>query len=409
MQNFPIFKFQDGKKIHKRKCTAMNDLDNAVFTELFKKASQDCFGHPITEPLSETESKLLSNKIFDQTGLIIGAKSIKNYSFFVLRVSDAKEENPSMATLDTLARYVLKAPYTDEVQRKNTESHYPYWFQFKDQFIKAAQTEVKPKRKIPRITVPLLVTLIAFLSLFLWVSRKPHAAAVTEDFHTIAEDSLFNHGWFVQEKEAAYWNRRGEKPGHLTLFTLKGDNWPDSSIIPGIKNLLLRKITADCFTIEVRLADFIPLQNWQQAGILLLEDTSFEGKSMRISIVHNSYFGGYAKKPEILVQAITSMGKNSKPEEIIHKTLFTLEDPDDSLVTRNLRQSALRIEKHGHTFRLLYTVSPVENFAFTEAVKQEFSMKPKYAGIFAMKGQVDSAAIIPASFRSFNFTPLDCD
>jgi hypothetical protein len=113
---------------------------------------------------------------------------------------------------------------------------------------------------------------------------------VEENFQSVSEDSLLSRGWFVQSKDINYWNRRDEKPGHLTLFTLKGDNWPDSASIPGIRNLLLRKISADCFTAEVQLADFIPLQNWQQAGILLLEDTSFTGKSIRISLAYNNFF-----------------------------------------------------------------------------------------------------------------------
>ncbi len=33
--------------------------------------------------LSETESKHFSNKIFEETGLVIGAKSIKNYHFIL--------------------------------------------------------------------------------------------------------------------------------------------------------------------------------------------------------------------------------------------------------------------------------------------------------------------------------------
>ena len=62
----------------------MNDLDALAFSALFKEAYQKCFGHAINESLSETESKLFSNEIFDQTGLVIGPKSIKNYSLYIL-------------------------------------------------------------------------------------------------------------------------------------------------------------------------------------------------------------------------------------------------------------------------------------------------------------------------------------
>ncbi|HEV8084155.1 MAG TPA: hypothetical protein VGP55_13190 [Chitinophagaceae bacterium] len=45
--------------------------------------------------------------------------------------------------MDTFARYVLKAPYIDEVKRKDTESHYPYWFQYRNTFV-PEKTEKNP-------------------------------------------------------------------------------------------------------------------------------------------------------------------------------------------------------------------------------------------------------------------------
>lgn len=115
----------------------MNDLNASAFVSLFKDAYAKCFGYPLNNPLSETESKLFANEIFEHTGLIIGWKSIKNYSSYIISTAQGKQENPSIATLDTFARYVLNAPYTDEVQRKNKENHYPYWYQYKDQFYRS--------------------------------------------------------------------------------------------------------------------------------------------------------------------------------------------------------------------------------------------------------------------------------
>ncbi|HEY4323647.1 MAG TPA: hypothetical protein VGN20_06665 [Mucilaginibacter sp.] len=112
----------------------MDDLDFLIFTDLFKAAYTKCFGHVIRNPMTETESKLFCNKTLDQTGLSIGWKSVKNYSFFIMDTASAKDENPSVATLDTLARYVLGAPYTNEIQRKNDEGHHPYWFLYKEKF-----------------------------------------------------------------------------------------------------------------------------------------------------------------------------------------------------------------------------------------------------------------------------------
>src|SRR4051812_22492157 len=109
----------------------MHNPDTSAFIYLFKAAYEKCFGHRLEKPLNETESKLFYNNVFEQTGLVIGWKSIKNYSSYVLNDTQGKQENPSIATLDTLARYVLNAPYTNELERKNKENHYPYWFEYK--------------------------------------------------------------------------------------------------------------------------------------------------------------------------------------------------------------------------------------------------------------------------------------
>src|SRR6185503_19107325 len=114
----------------------MNSLDLSVFASLFRQASLKCFGHPLEGPLTETESKLLYNQVFEQTGLTIGWKSLKNYSLFVMDGSSDKKENPSPATLDTLARYVMGATYTTEAERKEREPHYPYWFRYKEQALR---------------------------------------------------------------------------------------------------------------------------------------------------------------------------------------------------------------------------------------------------------------------------------
>src|SRR5215471_19528718 len=101
----------------------MDDVGSNAFIVLFKEACMKSFGHSLQQPLTETESKLFYNHVLEQTGLIVGWKSLKNYSFFVLNEKTAKQENPSTATLDTLARYVLNAPYTTETERKAKENH----------------------------------------------------------------------------------------------------------------------------------------------------------------------------------------------------------------------------------------------------------------------------------------------
>ena len=361
----------------------------------------------MNEPLSETESKLFSNAIFDQTGLVIGAKSIKNYSVYV-HSPGHKEENPSVATLDTLARYVLDAPLTDETQRKNRESHYPYWFQFKNKFYQA--TKPASARKYRGVAIISSIALLFIVALAFILRREARPVSFTDTFHSTADDSLIRRGWFVKSKADEYWQKRNQQGGFLTLFTLKGDNWPDSVNKPAISNLLLRKIPAECFSAEVHFNDFFPQQNWQQAGMVLLEDTNFTGKSLRFSLSYNDFYGGFPRSREIILQAIESAGQNSdKPEEIAHQLLFRLDSDNLDLVRRNLQHTALRIEKQGKTFRLLFANGSMTNSAFKEIVSKDIDLHPHFIGLFALRGFVDSTAAIPAKIDFFNYLPTACE
>ncbi len=388
----------------------MNGLDLSVFAALFKEAYQKCFGHPLGETVSETESKIFCNQVEEQTGLAIGWKSIKNYSIFIINGDTAKPENPSVATLDTLARYVLKAPYSTEIQRKNNESHYPYWFLYRKQFQSLPKSLATQKRRL--LPVFLIAGLATVLIAALFIYPHYHSAQFNDNFFDVSDKAMAEKGWFVKSKNVDYWNKRSDKQGELSLFTLNGDNWPSPVSKPIIPNLLLRKINSDCFTTEIHLNNFIPQQEWQQAGLLLLEDTTFTGKSIRLSVAYNDYFGGYNRPHEILVQAITSLGREfGKPEEIAHSPIILLNDSTrkNPVLLKNLQNSALRIEKHGKNFRFLYAGGAIENGAFKLIASQDFDIQPRFIGIFAICGFVKGAGIIPARFTYFALSPQDCD
>src|SRR6185437_4749644 len=193
-----------------------------------------------------------------------------------VNVSGAKKENPSVATLDTLARYVLGAPYTSEIQRKNDESHYPYWFLYREKFIKISKRPASKEVKWRGLAVAGIVAVI-LLAVYFKYAASSNNYQFTDNFKNLNENAMLKNGWFIKSKDTGYWNKRSEEPGLLTLYTLKGDNWPDPAFKPDIKNLLLREIPSGCFTTEAHLGRFIPKQEWQQAGILLLEDTLFTG------------------------------------------------------------------------------------------------------------------------------------
>ena len=389
----------------------MNDIDLGAFSALFREACLKCFGHAVAAPLTETEAKLFYTKVFDATGLIIGWKSIKNYSSFLL-ASSGKVENPSVATLDTLARYVAGAPYTTEPERKAAAGHYPYWYGYREKWVTAV---AGPAGAVVAEAVPGTwrrlwwfsggVFGVVVVVWVVWMLRGASVKSFRDDFHSLAADSLAARGWRVVAPDPVYWNKRGAFDGGLTLYTLEGDYWPDAAHEPVIRNLLQRRVPCACFTLELHFNQFIPRQNWQQAGVLLSEDTGFTGKSMRVSIAYNDYNGVYPRAGTILLQAITS-SSTDKPEEIAHVPLFAADSlRRNPALARNLEHSALRIEKRGDRFRILYADGILENTSFREIAVHEFSMQPRYVGLFALKGFVDSSAVIPARFRWFS---LDC-
>ncbi|QHV93669.1 hypothetical protein [Spirosoma endbachense] len=389
----------------------MDEFDRRAFAALFRAVVEMCFGQPLQNQLSESESRHLSNEIEERTGLVVGWRSIKNYAAFLVNPSPDKQENPSVATLDTLARFVFRAPVTTEAERKKNEEHFPYWFRYREQLFqpnRAEQIDPKPNRhRLPGwLIIPLILGVIGLF----WFVQEPEPERIIDDFRKTDEMSLNRNGWIVHARNKAFWNRRAEKPGHLTLFTLKGDNWHKTGEAPQIQNLLLQPIHNDCFRTEVHFKDFVPSANWQQAGLVLLEDTSFAGKSIRISLSYNDFFGGYIKPGEILIQAIASYGKGyTNLEEIAHQPLFTLGNTSDRrLAVNNLKNFAFRIEKQGQKFRFLYSASPVDNFSFKEVTTYEFGITPKYVGIFALKGFVDSTAVMPVTVRFFRLDGERC-
>jgi len=390
----------------------MNEVDFRVFDTLFREACQRCFGHPMVEPLTETESRLMYARIFGDTGLVIGWKSIKNYSVFVLSRAAGKPENPSVATLDTLSRFVMGAAYTTEPERKREAGHYPYWYEYKAKWMERGipPAMVKPARKKKRffgilvLAGMLVVGVVVFRAMLL---HGGQGAGFADHFGNVSEDSLTQRGWWVHAPDSDYWNRRGEMPGCLTLYTLRGDIWPDSLNRPVIRNLLLHRIDCDCWTVEVHLKDFVPAQNWQQAGILLMEDTGFGGASMRVSIAFNDYNGVYPRSGTILIQGVVSRGKQEdKPEEFVHLLLFQTDSLRiHPLLSRHLASPALRIERRGNRFRILYADGVLETTSYKEISSQDLPLQPRYVGLFALRGNVDSTAAMPAHFTYFG---LDC-
>jgi hypothetical protein len=151
----------------------MDQAEFKVFSLLYREAYSRCFGLTLAQPVSETEGKLFSQQILDQSGLTIGWRSLKNYSLFVL--SAKTKENPSIASMDTLARYVLKAPYTNEIDRKDNESHHPYWYMYREKHLAVAIAPPITK-KVNFLVVGGVGLLLIIMVAYIWYQRSSKIA-----------------------------------------------------------------------------------------------------------------------------------------------------------------------------------------------------------------------------------------
>jgi hypothetical protein len=92
----------------------------------------------------------------------------------------------------------------------------------------------------PLILLGSIVAVIIILAIVQLLHNK-NQQRFTDHFHSLQNDALAENGWFVQSKDSVWWNRRNERPHFLTLFTLRGDNGPDSVNAPLIKNRFGKK------------------------------------------------------------------------------------------------------------------------------------------------------------------------
>ena len=237
-----------------------NSVNQKAFENLFRDGCKKCFGYIPTTSLSESDCRMLASAIEERTGLVIGAKSLRNYSLDI--GEGTRKENPSDATLDTLARYVLDAPYTNEPDRKQNESHFPWWFKYRHSAA-ANMGHSGSKRVVWYWVIPPLVLLIVaflayiFIMNFFTIKKSEN---FSDKFDNINSETLTQKGWSIRSADPVWWEKRSDTTGHLTLYTLRGDNWQGISDSLPIRNMLYRKVTFYCFTGTIDLTNFVPIE-----------------------------------------------------------------------------------------------------------------------------------------------------
>jgi hypothetical protein len=153
----------------------MNDPNEPVFENLFKETYQKYFGHPMTNPLSENESREFSKEIYLVTGLLVPAAYLTNYAAYILCTPESRQVNPSAAILDTLVRYLEEAPLTIEEEGKRNGAYFPYWFKYRDGFFNATRPVNKKNWLFPFTIIFIILVIVAIiLVVFFGLGQTPY-------------------------------------------------------------------------------------------------------------------------------------------------------------------------------------------------------------------------------------------
>jgi hypothetical protein len=287
---------------------------------------------------------------------------------------------------------------------------------YRERLLKQAQHDSQepdpPQAKSKRYRyAPLFAGLLILLTAVYFQRYLAIPNSFTENFNATDEHALATHGWMVWNRNAQAWSKRQQNPGLLTLYTLNGDNWPDSTTAnPHISNLLVKELPFECFSAELQLVSFVPGAEWQQAGLLLLKDSSANSPSVRISLAYNDYFGGYHRSKEIVTQAIYNSGNSVKPEEFLHSPVLMLDSAAKlPILLQNLHHVSLRIEKQGRYYHFLFAGGVHPNAPFKEVSVKDMAFEPHYIGIFAIKGNATKATVIPVLVSGFTLRKLKCN
>jgi hypothetical protein len=257
---------------------------------------------------------------------------------------------------------------------------------------------VLSQRKTPgySITLLLLFMLMVGVGAWMWMEHdKPQKWE--EDFSDVTADGLKARGWEILDYDSASFDQQ-TKSGYLTVYTHRGDYWWAPPDTPVITNLLIKKIENKSFRITIKIDDFNPCHDYQQAGIILLDKTRNRS--------HNIRFTFAADNTHQLLQMVKrEHGITYEKKDILRS--WELNHPPTSPVT----PMWLQIQVDGNRFRF-FGHKGAEFDSFWESGDFYFDFTPVYVGIGAFRGirnrerQWNNAEAIPAFFDYLKVDPF---
>jgi hypothetical protein len=272
-------------------------------------------------------------------------------------------------------------------------------------YIEQRQTPitVAPKPpQFPRIWLWRAGILLPILAIFVvtwqWVDRPKYWV---ENFDDVSVDSLKSRGWEILDYDSVAFSKQ-LRPGHLTLYTLRGDYWVVPTDSPKITNLFLKKVDSEGFKVSVRIDSFNPYQDYQQAGIILLDKNKTRTHNIRFTFFCCATCTPSQQGLQII----------KREHGTAYETYYRLKEwPKGQTNSHKAQTIWLQIVVSKKNFHFFYHGS--EEFAsFSEIAEINFDFEPRYVAIGAFRGLRDStknlnnSEAIPAFFDYVKVEPL---
>lgn len=283
---------------------------------------------------------------------------------------------------------------------------------FGDDFIFALRQYVEPKFVlIPENSKPwrlplkwwwIGTTLLLLLAISIfgwWKLNQP--TSWEENFDDISKEGLNSRGWEILDFDSLAFSKQ-LKPGYLTLYTLRGDYWGEPSDTLNIPNLLLRRIGGEKFKISIRIDSFNPYQDYQQAGIILLDKNKSRIQNIRMTLATCES----CTPSKLIVQIIKrENGETYEKQQVIRAWQNGSKNPNP------LINFWMQIEFENDKFKFFFHEGE-EYGSYLEIAEIDYNFNARYLAIAAFRGLRDSqrnpnnSDAIPAFLNYVKFESL---
>lgn len=229
-----------------------------------------------------------------------------------------------------------------------------------------------------------------------WCLSIPEMRDFEEHFDDTSLEGLKKNDWEFSDFDSSLWfpqNRRGL----LTLRTSRGDYWFTPPDTPVIHNLLVKKLPdCSCFKLTFKISEFHPNENFQQIGVIFLNETRDRDHNIRVTTA----VGGASQKLQVI----------KRDHALAYEQSFILRNIDTDPVLDSLW---IVVEKRDKEFEFFYNLRN-EYGPFASFAKMSFDFEPAYIGLGAFNGirqhdfgPLNTASSIPAYVDYVKFACCD--